>query len=308
MASSFSGRNGRAGFIIGTGTGSDQEALPIRPRKPYVHARWAGGPSDVWKQVVLSACLRELPVRSYWETHAGAGLHLVRPYAAWREGIGAHIARGPQSVLCRIVASHAEPWLMQRGWQPGSWHLAASLLVNRRLEACFNLWERDPLVYEDACRVAASLEATPGPVSVRVKVERGDGFQALLAELYAPDFVLIDPPYILDGSGLEGDWEVVARVMAQLAMAREPALAWYPVFGEERARMLIEGSQCDGYELILGKARRGRDVVPQGSGMLATPELRPNLQALGRDLAEAAQELGGRFCRRHQNPNASETA
>lgn len=283
--------------------GSDQESLPIRPRKPYVHARWAGGPGDVWKQVVLAAALRARPVSCYLETHAGAGLHLVRPYAAWREGIGALIARGATGELTRMVAGHAEPWLAERNWQPGSWHLVASLLTKRGIACSLQLWERDPLVYEDACRVADSLEATPGPVRARVKVDRGDGFRALLGKSPNADLVLIDPPYILDGSGLEGDWELVARAMAQLATAGVRALAWYPVFGEERASELVHSSRCAGFELILGEARRGRDMVQQGSGMLATPPLAADLHMVGRDLFDAAEELKGRLFRRGQNPS-----
>jgi 23S rRNA (adenine2030-N6)-methyltransferase len=269
-----------------------------------VHARWAGGPSDVWKQAVLAVVVRALAVEgrslSYLETHAGAGLHSVRPYAAWREGVGGLIERGAASELCRAVAQHAAPWLTGRGWQPGSWHFAAALLAARGVDVTMELWERDPLVYEDACRVAASIE-TPddgGTGGVRIRVQRGDGFQALGPACVQADLVLLDPPYILDGNGLEGDWELVARAMAALRERDATALAWYPVFGEERAGELVRASRCEGYELILGQAWRGKDEVAQGSGLLATPRAAALLDAAEGAMLEAAAELRGTLRRR----------
>lgn len=283
---------------------SDQSPEPAvaRPRKPYVHARWAGGPADVWKQAVLAALIRALPQSTsslhYIETHAGAGLHRVKPYAAWREGVGAMIEKGVKGQLCRSVADHSAPWLSDRGWQPGSWHFAAAELARRDIYTTMDLWERDPLVYEDACRVAASIENQAKPDSVRIRVHRGDGFAALDIEAAAAALVLIDPPYILDGSGRDGDWEVVARAMAGLAANAALAVAWYPLFGDERAKILVEQSGCEGFELTLGKALRGRDLVSQGSGMLASPAAAALLNQAASELELAAADLKGGFNRR----------
>lgn len=277
----------------------------MRPRKPYVHARWAGGPADVWKQAMLAALIRALPdtTRSlhYIETHAGAGLHRVRAFAAWREGVGAIIEKGAQGELCRLVAEHAGPWLSERGWQPGSWHFVAQMLSDRNIRTTMDLWERDPLVFEDACRVAASIEQRSKNLELQIRVHRGDGFAELDAEAAAPALVLIDPPYILDGSGRDGDWEIVARTMGVMAMNHALAVAWYPLFGDERAKELIAQSGCEGFELTLGKALRGRDLVIQGSGFLATPGAAHLLDQLIPDIEAAAKDLKGSFHRRKFN-------
>lgn len=253
----------------------------------------------MWKQAVLAAVLRALAAEGrslrYLESHAGAGLHRVRPYAAWREGIGVLIERGATSELCRAVVQHAAPWLTGRGWQPGSWHFAAALLAASGVDVTMELWERDPLVYEDACRVAASIEteAVGGSGGVRVRVERGDGFRALGPGGRPADLLLLDPPYILEGNGLDGDWELIGRAMAALRERDATALAWYPVFGEERAGELVRASRCEGFELILGQAWRGKDAVAQGSGLLATPRAAAVLGAAEGALREAAEELRG---------------
>jgi 23S rRNA A2030 N6-methylase RlmJ len=258
----------------------------------------------VWKQAILAAVVRALAAEGrslrYLETHAGAGLHSVRPYAAWREGVGRLIQHGATSELCRAVVAHAAPWLTGRGWQPGSWHFAAALLAARGVDVTMELWERDPLVYEDACRVAASIETADdgGRGGVRIRVQRGDGFRALGPGCAPADLVLLDPPYILDGSGLDGDWELVGRAMAALEERDATALAWYPVFGEERAGELVRASRCEGFELILGQAWRGKDAVAQGSGLLATPRAAALLGAAEGALLEAAAELRGTLRRR----------
>jgi 23S rRNA (adenine2030-N6)-methyltransferase len=201
----------------------------------YRHAFHAGNFADVHKHVTLLSLIEALQRKPrgflYLDTHAGAGLYALQGAAARKtreaaDGIGrldaaAGAAFAPAAeirhyleLIGQIHAAEADATLY-----PGS-----PVLVARRLRP------QDRLVAIEFDAVDAAALADHLGSQPRLRIERGDGFAALKANLPPPErrgLVLLDPPY--EETALD-----FARVAGALAeglrrFATGVFCAWYPI-------------------------------------------------------------------------------
>lgn len=198
------------------------------PAVNYKHAYHAGNFADVAKHVALVACLEALrrkPTPFFvLDTHAGRAEYHLKSTEALKSG---EAERGIQRILQQGGGgSVLAPYLEALGAEPGRplpYYAGSPLLIARALRtqdrALFV--EIDP---REARAAARQLESAG-----RVRVEVGDGYAALRAQLPPRErrgLVLIDPPY--------EDLDEFERLALGLSEAWHRwqtgvFLAWYPI-------------------------------------------------------------------------------
>lgn len=196
----------------------------------YRHAYHAGNFADVHKHVTLLALLAALKRKDkgflYLDTHAGRGVYdLSTPAAESAAGVerfqqSEHSApelRRYAQVLSVFRALHGNAHSYA-----GSPLLAARELRPQDRAVCVEL------LGAEAQALAQALAAA-GADSSRVRIERGDGFELLRAQLPPAErraLTFIDPPY-----EARHDFERVVAALAE-GLRRFPTgvfAAWYPI-------------------------------------------------------------------------------
>jgi 23S rRNA (adenine2030-N6)-methyltransferase len=198
----------------------------------YRHAHHAGNFADVHKHVTLLALLTALQRKDkgflYLETHAGGGAYEIGASGEAAGGFGRLSGSQPRSAevadyLTR-VAGYREKTGQVHGY-PGSPLLAAMAL---RAQDRAVLAELMPAQ-------ASALEIGLGklPVAAHVRVERGDGFAQLRAQLPPVErrgLTFIDPPY--EESAQDFSRVTEALVEALRRFATGCLAVWYPIKDE----------------------------------------------------------------------------
>jgi 23S rRNA (adenine2030-N6)-methyltransferase len=173
----------------------------------YRHSFHAGNFADVHKHVALLALLASLQKKAkgflYLDTHAGSGLYDLRGEDARRGGESAagiaqleqaaarHAPRTPE------IASYLETVKRLRALTggatyPGSPLIAATALRDVDRGCCVEM------VAQEARHLSRSLAAIAPLSPAKIRVETGDGYAQLAAQLPPKErraLVLIDPPF-----------------------------------------------------------------------------------------------------------------
>ena len=200
----------------------------------YRHAYHAGNFADVHKHVTLLALLAALQRKDkgflYLDTHAGRGAYDVStPGAESAAGVGrferyehnAPELRQYAQVLSAFRAASGNAHLY-----PGSPLLAVRELRPQDRAVCIELLGAEAQLLAQALTQPG---AGPGAAGGRVRIERGDGFELLRAQLPPVErrgLTFIDPPY-----ERRSDFERVVAAVAD-GLRRFPTgvfAAWYPI-------------------------------------------------------------------------------
>lgn len=190
----------------------------------YRHAYHAGNFADVHKHVALLALLAALKRKDkgflYLDTHAGRGAYdLSTPGAESAAGVGRfghgeHRAPELRQYAQALSAFRAVPG--NAHLYPGSPLLAVRELRPQDRAVCIEL-------------LGAEAHALAQALPSRVRIERGDGFELLRAQLPPVErrgLTFIDPPY-----EERNDFERVVATVAE-GLRRFPTgvfAAWYPI-------------------------------------------------------------------------------
>ena len=169
----------------------------------YRHAYHAGNFADVVKHWVVSRILQHLKLKDAaffcLDTHAGAGSYDLTHEepgrtGEWRSGIGRLLAATPPAETASLLATYLEvvralqpAGAKQLTAYPGSPELMLRLMRRRDM---LSLCELHP---DDARLLQRRYQDEP-----RVRVNAGDGWKALLAQVPPAQrrgLVLIDPPF-----------------------------------------------------------------------------------------------------------------
>jgi 23S rRNA (adenine2030-N6)-methyltransferase len=239
----------------------------------YRHSFHAGNFADVHKHVALLALIDALKRKEkgflYLETHAGRGAYDLSANGESAGGIGklvrnaADLGEELRAYLERVNA-HQERTHNPNAY-PGS-----------PLLACGELREQDRavLIEVQAAEASALERAVQGTqLAARVKVERGDGFELMRAQLPPVErrgLTFIDPPY-----------EENTRDFTRLSQAIGDALrrfatgviaAWYPIKDERTTQTWqAQLTQRLEHEALLAELwlyPRDARVALNGSGLL----------------------------------------
>jgi 23S rRNA (adenine2030-N6)-methyltransferase len=200
----------------------------------YRHAYHAGNFADVHKHVTLLALLAALQRKAkgflYLDTHAGRGVYdLSTPAAESAAGVGRLEHCEPDAPELRHYARLLSAFRAGSGnahLYPGSPLLAARELRPQDRAVCIELLGAEAQVLAQAL---AAPGADPGAAGGRVRVERGDGFELLRAQLPPAErrgLTFLDPPY-----EERHDFERVVTAVAD-GLRRFPTgvfAAWYPI-------------------------------------------------------------------------------
>jgi 23S rRNA (adenine2030-N6)-methyltransferase len=200
----------------------------------YRHVYHAGNFADVHKHVTLLALLAALKRKDkgflYLDTHAGRGAYdLSTPGAQSAAGVGRfehgeHRAPELRQYAQALHAFRAVPG--NAHLYPGSPLLALRELRPQDRAVCIELLGAEAHALAQALPAAGS---DAGGESSRVRIERGDGFELLRAQLPPVErrgLTFIDPPY-----EERNDFERVVATVAE-GLRRFPTgvfAAWYPI-------------------------------------------------------------------------------
>jgi 23S rRNA (adenine2030-N6)-methyltransferase len=194
----------------------------------YRHSYHAGNFADVHKHVSVLALLAALGRKDkgflYFETHAGSGDYTASDEAD--AGISRVATAKFQSDELRHYLSAVETFRKTR--RSARAYPGSPVLANGALRA-----QDRGIAVEILPPEARALERALGPGS-RIRVESGDGFERLRAQLPPAErrgLALIDPPY----EETRQDFERVTAAMADALRRFESGVccAWYPI-KEER--------------------------------------------------------------------------
>lgn len=199
----------------------------------YRHAYHAGNFADVFKHIVLVACLEALKAKqtpfAYLDTHAGAGQYDLGGIEAQKtreylDGITRlfHAERLPTLVHAYLNLTRSQAntsTLSGEGLYPGSPAIAAALMRDQdRLHLC-EIQDTEYTQLKQLFRTDS-----------RVSVHQRDGYQALAALLPPKEkrgLVLIDPPF----EGQADEFRIIEQSLNK-ALARWPTgvyAIWYPI-------------------------------------------------------------------------------
>ena len=199
----------------------------------YRHAYHAGNFADVFKHVVLAACIESLKAKqtpfAYIDTHAGAGRYDLGGVEAqktgeFRDGVKRllNVERLPTLIHAYLNLVRAQTHghgPAPDGFYPGSPAIAAALMRDQdRLHLCE--------VQDEECAALRALFKN----DARVSVHQRDGYQALRALLPPREkrgLVLIDPPFEAQAE----EFRIIERGVRQ-ALERFPGAVcaiWYPI-------------------------------------------------------------------------------
>ena len=200
----------------------------------YRHAYHAGNFADVHKHVTLLALLAALQRKDkgflYLDTHAGRGTYdLSTPGAESAAGVGRfehgeHGAPELRQYAQALSAFRAAPG--NTHLYPGSPLLAVRALRPQDRAVCIELLGAEAHALAQALSAAGS---DAGGAGSRVRIERGDGFELLRAQLPPAErrgLTFIDPPY-----EERNDFERAVAAVAE-GLRRFPTgvfAAWYPI-------------------------------------------------------------------------------
>lgn len=218
----------------------------------YRHAFHAGNHADVFKHLVLIACLRHMTQKdtALWvvDTHAGAGLYRLDGDYAGTSGEAAEgilklaavlKARGAEGeqALAPALADYLQvvrAFNKEGQWRvyPGSPFIAQHLL-RQEVRDKLKLFELHPT---DSGTLAANIAQLGA--GRQVGIAREDGFESLKSVLPPPSrraLVLIDPSY-----EIKTDYAKVSAMLRD-ALQRFPTgtyVVWYPVIPRPEAHEL----------------------------------------------------------------------
>lgn len=221
----------------------------------YRHAYHAGNFADVFKHVVLVACLEAMKAKqtpfSFIDTHAGAGRYDLGGIEAqktgeFRDGVKRLFAveRLPTLIhaylnLVRSQTSSTGP--APEGFYPGSPAIAAALLRDHdRLQLCE--------IQELECTLLRNLFKGDS----RVAVHQRDGYQALRALLPPKEkrgLILIDPPF----EAQDEEFRYIERSLkhAQEKFPTGVYAVWYPIKLRQHIVPFHRWLQGSGFRKIL---------------------------------------------------------
>lgn len=206
----------------------------------YRHGYHAGNFADVFKHVVLVACLEYLkrkprPV-SYIDTHAGAGRYALdsdfaRKREEYADGIGRLWQRdgAPHSVARYLHhVAQANGGAEQLAHYPGSPLLASMVLADQDPMTLFELHPRD---------AEALAEVMAGRPRLQVRPE--DGLLGCIGMLPPPSrrgLLLVDPSY-----EVKTDYQQVVTTLSHgyRRFATGVYALWYPVVERVRSEQLL---------------------------------------------------------------------
>jgi len=245
----------------------------------YAHGKHAGNKGDVWKHFVLAVVADALmsrksfgPSFSYVDTHCSLGTFPLVGVHEWKDGIGRFYDRDWR------LADHPYFALERRACESknylGSWMIVKELLRSRGFEGNLRLF--------DTCEsVAEVLSKEPGFLNA-------NGFQAVLSDSNRADLILCDPPYSPEAQR-KRDWRSNRDVASKCTKDNLSALIWYPVYRNEPPLAAFA-------ESVIKEVRwpcRGANQVMCGCGMIALGPAGQIVRAIGSDLVEVAEALGG---------------
>lgn len=200
----------------------------------YRHSYHAGNFADVHKHVTLLALLAALQRKNkgflYLDTHAGRGVYdLSTPAAESTAGVGRlqhgeHRAPELRQYVEKLRAFRAAHGNVH--CYAGSPLLAARELRPQDRAVCIELLGVEAHALAQALAVSG---AAAGGDASRVRIERGDGFELLRAQLPPAErrgLTFIDPPY-----EERNDFERLVAAVAE-GLRRFPTgvfAAWYPI-------------------------------------------------------------------------------
>jgi 23S rRNA (adenine2030-N6)-methyltransferase len=208
--------------------------LDWRYTMKYRHSYHAGNFADVHKHVTLLALLAALQRKDkgflYLDTHAGRGVYdLSTPAAESAAGVGRFEQGEHRAPELRHYAQQLRALRAVHGnahCYAGSPLLAARALRPQDRAVCIELLGAEAQALAQALAAAGTAAGGEGS---RVRIERGDGFELLRAQLPPAErrgLTFIDPPY--------EERDDFARVVAAVAegLRRFPTgvfAAWYPI-------------------------------------------------------------------------------
>lgn len=245
----------------------------------YRHAHHAGNFADVHKHVSLLALLSALARKEkgfqYLETHAGRGAYETGRNAEIASGFGklaGSAAASPEVTAYLTLVAAYRARCAQNGLShayPGSPLLAALVLRPQDRAVLTELLPTEATALELALR---DLH----PAS-RVRVERGDGFERLRAQLPPPErrgLTFIDPPY--EESAQDFSLVTAALQDALKRFATGCIAIWYPIKDErsittwqgQLTRTLDAAIAADALVSELWLYPRDSRVALNGSGLL----------------------------------------
>jgi len=245
----------------------------------YRHAHHAGNFADVHKHVSLLAVLTALQRKDkgfqYLETHAGRGAYDISRSAESPGGFGklagSHPANPAHPEITDYLARVAEyrTTCGQTHAYPGSPLLAALVLRPQDRAVLVELLPTEATALELALR---DLH-TPA----RLRVERGDGFERLRAQLPPPErrgLTFIDPPYEESANDFS---RVTAAIQDALKRFATGCLViWYPI-KDERSIAAWQGQLAHALDAAMAAEAlvselwlypRDSRVALNGSGLL----------------------------------------
>lgn len=221
----------------------------------YQHRFHAGNVGDVWKHIVLLACLKSLPQepRILVETHAGEGMYNLATTGEWQEGVGALLRAWQASSKTPASFSaltHAFPALSLYAQQ------ASIDLANRRYRGS-PLWMMEYLQEADALYAFDTSEEAIQSLRRHtqkhakascVQIEQKDGFSSAIALLQkiraekqdARVLVHVDPPYTE-----KEDWRRLPAIIDEMNRSHPQAVLalWYPIKSYTRVTAMIKELQ-----------------------------------------------------------------
>lgn len=219
----------------------------------YRHAFHAGNHADVLKHVVLIQILHYLNQKdtayTVVDTHAGAGAYLLdSDYASKNAEYETGIARlWDRKDLPPALAEYVQlvkamnPSGKMRHY-PGSPFCAEKVMREQDRLRLFEMHPTEGKVLEENVRKleahAAAQGHRPSVRGKRIMVQKGDGFQGMMALLPPPSrrgLVLIDPPY-----EDKNDYRHVktALLNALARFATGTYAVWYPILNRMESREL----------------------------------------------------------------------
>lgn len=204
----------------------------------YRHTFHAGNFADVHKHVALLALIAALQKKAkgflYLDTHAGSGLYDLRGADARQSGeAAAGIVQLEQAAASQAprepeITAYLDTVQRLRGLTggatyPGSPLIAASALRAVDRGCCVEQ------VAQESRHLSRSLAAIAPVTAARLRVEHGDGYAQLAAQLPPKErraLVLIDPPY-----ESPDEFTRLAEVLPEALRRFDSGLyvVWYPV-------------------------------------------------------------------------------
>lgn len=247
----------------------------------YRHAFHAGNFADVLKHLIQVEILSYLQQKDkpfvYFDTHSGAGLYSLSSEEAgknaeYMNGIGIlrqHSLAGCEAyldVVARVKPQADRSSVPADRLYPGSPRIAQIMLREQDRAQLHELHPQDFSLLQELMHG-----------DQRIKVEKSDGFNGLIAALPPKErrgLVLIDPPYEVK---TDYDTVVSTLVKAHRRFATGIYALWYPVVERARIDRLEQQLKDSGiariqlFELGLSADTEGRGMTSSGMIVINPP-------------------------------------